>query len=225
MAGCPRFIGWTYLHLLVGALVSALGAQYDIVENANSLVGIKTDGVVAELTLFIGIFVFVYLTIISPPGVMKYVLFFCTVILTGTTFRSLADRIGEKQTLNDVLGTISGILMCMAAVGLYDYNNNFSIWVYLGASLLGLILGRLGMGVALIIGDSSTVKEPLTGLNYLLSVGATFVFSLYIVHETSVLKGVAVACDDRKGSPDYIGNIMKLYTDILGVFMEVKVPR
>lgn len=216
---CPRYIGWTYLHLLLGALVSALGAQYNVVAEIQKFVGIS-DKIVLELSLFIGIFIFIFLTVITS-GILKYFFFFFLVILTGTTFRSLADRIGEEQTLADALGTISGIMIAVTAVGFYDYHNNFSYWVYLATALLGLVLGRLGMGVALIIGTPGDASAELTGLNYLVSVGATFLFSLYIAYDTTVLKEKARDCDRR---PDYLSNITELYTDILGAFIEVKVP-
>jgi hypothetical protein len=216
---CPRYIGWTYLHLLIGALVSALGAQYNVVAELQKFAGISDDKLVVELSLFVGIFIFIFLMVVTT-GPLKYFFFFFLVILTGTTFRSLADRIGEEQTLADALGTISGIMIATTAVGFYDYHNNLSYWVYLGVALMGLVLGRLGMGVALIIGTPDNAP-PLTGLNYLVSVGATFLFSLYIAYDTTVLKEKARDCDSH---PDYLSNITELYTDILDAFMEVKVP-
>lgn len=208
---CDTFIGYTYLHLFAAGLLSAVSAKMDIMRK----VGFNTENILTEIFLAIVALVLVVVIVLIPMGLPKYVLFGIFVIILGTTFRSVANRYEAEGTLTDVLLTISGIFLAMTAVGFYDQQNLLGYEVYLFAALIGLILGRLGVGVAMFVGAP---EEKITGWNLFFSVLATFIFSLYLAYDTQVLKEMAREC---KGRPDYINGALSLYLDIVNLFYNV----
>ena len=211
MGRCDNFIGYTYLHLFAAGLLSALSAKMDIVRKA----GFNTEKVLTELFLAIVALVLVVIIVLLPIGVLKYILFALFIIIVGANLRSVANRYKAEGTLTDVLLTVSGIFLAMTAVGFYDQQNLLGYEIYLFAALIGLVLGRLGVGVAMLVGAP---EKKITGWNLFFSVLATFVFSVYIAFDTQVLKEMAKEC---KGSPDYINGSLSLYLDIVNMFYNV----
>lgn len=211
MARCSSFIGYTYLHLFAAGLLSALSAKMDLVKKA----GFNTDKVLTELFLAVIALILVVVIVLMPIGPLKYILFGLFVIILGATLRSVANRYKAEGTLTDVLLTVSGIFLAMTTVGFYDQQNLLGYEVYLFAALFGLVLGRLGVGAAMLVGAP---EEKITGWNLLFSVLATFVFSLYLAYDTQVLKEMAKEC---KGNPDYINGALSLYLDIVNLFYNV----
>lgn len=209
--GCPNFIGLTYLHLFLGTLISAGAAALNPVEK----LGINTDSLVVEILLFILIIALLFLTMYLKPGPLKYAVFVLFVVLMGTTLRKVVERFEAKNILIDVLMTISGIFLTMTAVGFWDKQNILGFEVYLFAALIGLILGRLGFGAAMLLGAP---KEKLSGMSHILSIIGTLIFSIYLAYDTQVLKEDARKC---KGRPDYINSALGLYLDIVNLFVNV----
>jgi FtsH-binding integral membrane protein len=211
MGRCDNFIGYTYLHLLAAGLLSAVSAKMDLVRKA----GFNTENLLTDLFLFLVSLVLVVVIVLLPIGPLKYVLFGVFVIILGSALRAVANRYQAEGTLTDVLFTVSGIFLAMTAVGFYDQQNLLGYEIYLFAALIGLILGRLGVGVAMIVGAP---EEKITGWNLLFSVVATFVFSFYLAYDTQLLKEMAKEC---KGRPDYINGALSLYLDIVNLFYNV----
>ena len=211
MGRCDSFIGYTYLHLFAAGLLSAISAKLDIVRKA----GFNTEKILTELFLGIVALVLVVVIVLTPPGVPKYILFGLFVIILGATLRSVVNRYKAEGILTDVLLTVSGIFLAMTAVGFYDQQNLLSYEIYLFAALVGLVLGRLGVGVAMFV---DAPKEKITGWNLFFSVLATFVFSFYLAYDTQVLKEMVREC---KGTPDYINGALSLYLDIVNMFYNV----
>ena len=211
MGRCDNFIGYTYLHLFAAGLLSAVSAKMDIVRKA----GFNTEKVLTEIFLAIVALVLVVIIVLLPIGVLKYILFALFIIIVGANLRSVANRYKAEGTLTDVLLTDSGIFLAMTAVGFYDQQNLLGYEIYLFAALIGLVLGRLGVGVAMLVGAP---EKKITGWNLFFSVLATFVFSVYIAFDTQVLKEMAKEC---KGQPDYINGSLSLYVDIVNMFYNV----
>lgn len=211
MGRCDGFIGYTYLHLLAAGLLSALSAKMDLVRKA----GFNTDKILTELFLFFVALLLVVVIVTLPIGIPKYLLFGVFIIIIGATLRSVANRYQAEGTLTDVLFTVSGIFLAMTAVGFYDQQNLLGYGTYLFAALIGLILGRAGVGVAMIVGAP---EEKITGWNLVFSVLATFIFSFYLAYDTQVLKEMAREC---KARPDYINGALSLYLDIVNLFYNV----
>jgi FtsH-binding integral membrane protein len=207
--GCPNFIGLTYLHLFLGTLVSAGAAALNPLER----LGIDTENLVVEILLLVFIIGLLFLTMFLKPGPLKYLVFVIFVVLMGTTLRKVVERFKAKNILVDVLMTISGIFLTMTAVGFWDRQNILSFEVYLFAALIGLILGRLGFGAAMLLGAP---KENLSGMSHILSIIGTLIFSIYVAYDTQVLKEDARKC---KGHPDYINSALGLYLDIVNLFV------
>lgn len=211
MGRCDNFIGYTYLHLFAAGIISALSAKLDLVRKA----GFNTDNILTDLFLFFVSLVLVVVIVLLPIGPLKYVLFALFVIILGSALRAVANRYAGEGTLTDVLFTVSGIFLAMTAVGFYDQQNLLGYEIYLFAALVGLILGRLGVGVAMIVGAP---EQKITGWNLFFSVLATFIFSFYLAYDTQVLKEMAKEC---KGKPDYINGALSLYLDLVNLFYNV----
>ena len=207
--GCPNFIGLTYLHIFLGTLVSAGAAVLNPLEK----IGINTDNMLVDILLAIVIIALLFLVVYLRPGPLKYLVFVIFVMLMGTSLRKVVEEFNGKNILIDVLTTISGIFLTMTAVGFWDRQNILGFEVYLFAALIGLILGRLGFGAAMLIGAP---KENLSGMSHILSLVATFIFSIYVAYDTQVLKENARKC---KTHPDYINSALGLYLNILNLFV------
>ena len=207
---CNSFIGYTYLHLFAAGILSAVSAKLNLVQK----IGFNTEHILTIVFLGILSLILVVCIVLLPIGIPKYILFGVFVILLGATLRSVANRYNAEGTLTDVLLTVSGIFLMMTAVGFYDQQNLLSYEVYLFAALVGLVLGRAGVGVAMIV----DTDEKITGWNLFFSVLATFIFSLYLAYDTQMLKEMVREC---KGKPDYINGALSLYLDIVNLFYNV----
>ncbi len=206
--GCPNFIGLTYLHLAVAAISSAFVSRYDILGS----IGIDAKKWYTLLALLILSVVLVSLLIFMKPGPLKYLVFALFVFCIGTSLRDVAARLEQKDLLLDVLATVSTIFVAMTALGFYDTNNLLGFGPYLFAGLVGLVLARLGVGVASFFGQQTT------SANQLLSIFGSLLFSIYLAYDTQMLKRMAAAC---KGRPDYINGALGLYLDIVNLFVNV----
>jgi FtsH-binding integral membrane protein len=149
------------------------------------------------------------------PGILKYILFIIFITLIGSSLRNILDRLKAKQILVNVLLTISSIFLTMTVIGFVDKQNTLGFGPYLFASLIGLILGHLGIGAALLF---KVPGEQLSGISYAISFISTLVFSIYVAYDTQMLKEDAAAC---KSHPDYINSALSLYLDILNLFVSV----
>lgn len=191
--------------------MSASAAEFDPLGK----LGIDTESIVPLILVILSSFLVLYICIKQKPGILKYLLFAVFITLIGTSLRSLIDRFKGKQILINVLLTISSIFLTMTAVAFFDKQNTLGFGPYLFASLIGLILGHLGIGLALLF---NAPAQNLSGISYVISFISTLVFSIYIAYDTQMLKEDAAAC---KSQPDYINSALSLYLDILNLFVNV----
>ena len=209
--GCPNFIGLTYLHLAVASVFSSVVAHYDPLGK----IGIDINKWYNLLILFILSIVLVTVLVFMKPGPLKYIVFAVFVFCIGTSMRDLAARLDRKDLLLDVLATVSTIFVAMTALGFYDKQNMLGFGPYLFAGLIGLILARLGLGVASFVGAPSVT---VSGLNQVLSIFGLLLFTIYLAYDTQMLKRMAAIC---KSNPDYIQGALSLYLDIINLFANV----
>lgn len=208
---CPNFIAFTYLHLAAASVVSAFVARYDILGR----VGIDMKKWYILLILLILSLALVTVLVYMKPGPLKYLVFAIFVFCIGTSFRDLAERLDQKDLLLDVLATVSTIFVAMTALGFYDKQNILGFSSYLFAGLVGLVLARLGVGVASFMGAPTA---NVSGVNQVLSIFGSLLFSVYLAYDTQMLKRMAATC---RGNPDYIQGALGLYLDIINLFANV----
>jgi FtsH-binding integral membrane protein len=208
--GCPNFIGYTYLHLFLASFASVAAAQLNLVKRA----GIDVSNLTVDIGLFIAIIVLLVSTLFMTPGPLKYLVFLTFVILVGTSLRKVVERFKGKDVLIDVLFSMAGIFFTMTVAGFMDQQNTLGFGMYLLASLTGLILTRIILGVTEKGKDGD--KKSMT--SYILSFIGALIFSIYIAYDTQVLKEEAKAC---KSHPDYIDASLGLYLDILNLFVNL----
>jgi FtsH-binding integral membrane protein len=211
MAGCPNFIGLTYLHLALASVASAFLSQYDVLGKA----GIDMKKWYNLLILFIVTIVLLLMLVKLKPGPLKYIVFGLFIFCIGTSLRDIAERLKQKDLLLDVLATVSSVFVAMTALGFYDKQNILGFGAYLFAGLIGLLLARLGLGVANLAGAPTAT---LSTLNQGLSAFATLLFSIYLAYDTQMLKKMAAEC---KSNPDYIDGSISLYLDIINLFANI----
>jgi FtsH-binding integral membrane protein len=208
---CPNFIGLTYLHLAAAAAFSAFVSRYDILGK----LGIDMKQWYNLLVLLIVSLVLVTLLVFMKPGPLKYVVFAVFIFCIGTSLRDIAHRLDQKDLLLDVLATVSTIFVAMTAFGFYDKQNMLGFAPYLFAGLVGLLLARLGVGVASFMGAPTA---SVSGLNQILSIFGSLLFTVYLAYDTQMLKKMAASC---KGKPDYINGAISLYLDIINLFVSI----
>jgi FtsH-binding integral membrane protein len=211
MAGCPNFIGMTYLHLALASMFSAIATRYDFLGQ----IGIDMKKWYNLLALMILSIVLVLVLVYLKPGPLKYIVFFVFVFCIGTSLRDIADKLQQKDLLLDVLATVSSVFVAMTALGFYDKQNLLGFGPYLFAGLIGLLLARLGLGVASFVGAPTAA---VTGVNQALSAIGAILFSIYLAYDTQMLKRMAATC---RGNPDYINGAVNLYLDIINLFVNV----
>ena len=211
MAGCPGFIGMTYLHLALASVFTAIATRYDFLGK----VGIDMKKWYNLLILLVLSIILVFVLTYLKPGPLKYIVFFVFIFCIGTSLRDIADKLDQKDLLLDVLATVSSVFVAMTALGFYDKQNFLGFGPYLFAGLIGLILARLGLGVANFVGAPTAT---VSGVNQILSVLATLLFSIYLAYDTQMLKKMASEC---KSNPDYINGAIGLYLDIINLFVNI----
>lgn len=213
MAGCPGFLGMTYLHLFVAALITAGFAKYPLYDSQKEKIGL---GFLADLLPFVLTLVLLFVLFELSPGPLKYGVFFLFLAVLGTSLQSLEQRLDRKGLVDDVSITVAGIFLAMTALGVYDRGNLLGFGPYLFAALLGLLFARLLLLFVLV--SEEVVPESAKQLNLSLSVVGTILFSIFVAYDTQKLKQVAAAC---RSNPDYIDASLGLYLDIVNLFSNV----
>ena len=206
--GCPNFIALTYLHLAAAGALSAFVSRYDILGK----LGIDTNRWYTLLILLLITIALLFIIMNLKPGPLKYIAFAAFVFCIGTSLRDIAHRLDKKNLLLDVLATVSTIFVAMTALGFYDKQNLLGFGPYLFAGLVGLLLARLGLGVA------SVATISVKGVEQVVSIIASLIFSIYLAYDTQMLKDMAATC---KGNPDYINGALGLYLDIINLFTNI----
>lgn len=200
------FVGMTYLHLFGATAITALSANYPMIDKPVWLI-------VSALVSFILFFVVLYMA----PGPLKYILFGLYVIFLGQSLSRIAKELRQKGLLEEVLASVLGIFLAMTAVGYYAGDRMLGFGIYLFAALVGLLLGRVGLFIAGLTDavSSDTFKQANTWLSIIGSV----LFSVFIAYDTSVLQMRAKVREKR---PDYIDASLGLFLDIINLFASIE---
>jgi FtsH-binding integral membrane protein len=212
MAGCPNFLGWTYVHWLLAGIVSATTASL----NPLGELGIDVRSFVAQIVLGLLLLVVTFAILAVPVGPLKYLLFVLLSVITGTFLIGVFERLEKKGLLVDVLITNCVIFIAMSVVGFYDTDNVVKFGPYLFAALIGMLVARLGLFVARSGTDTEKALGTLKQVDLFLSLASTGLFAIYVAYDTSMLKRMARTCE---GKPDYINGAMGLYLDIVNLFV------
>lgn len=209
MAGCPNFLGMTYLHLFASAALTTVFAKYPLFDIS------KTIPLAFLILFLLVLFGLLFVLMAMSPGPLKYIIFALYLAMMGTLLSQVDDRLEQKGIVFEVVATVAGIFLAMTALGFYDKDNLLGFGPYLLAALLGLILARiLLIFVVVADGPSETAQQT----NTLLSVVGTILFSVFVAYDTQLLKQMAKYC---KGNPDYINASLGLYLDIVNLVSNV----
>lgn len=197
------FIPIVYLHLLAGTSLTFGSSQYPLATGSLYTIGVA----IATFPILFALF---YLA----PGPLKYVVaaLFCAAL--GQMLSTLVKRLEHKQLLTQVLASVLGIFTAMTVVGFVDNQNLLGFGGYLLAGLVGLILARVGLLIAMPFGaDSKTVSTFNTALSWI----GTALFSVYVAYDTQRLK---IDARSRR-TPDYVESSLNLYLDFINLFQNV----
>jgi len=198
-----NFIPLVYLHLLAGTGLTFLSSTHPV---SNSLAYRITVSILPLVLLFV--------LFILSNGIFKYAVAALFCVLLGQSLRVLVERLQQKELLPQVLASVIGIFAAMTAVGFYDKQNLLGFGGYLLAALVGVVLGRIGLLIAM---GSGVSQETLLNVNSGLSMIGTALFSIYVAYDTQQLKRDAKS----KAKPDYIDASLGLYLDFLNLFSNV----
>jgi len=200
-----RFIPIVYLHLLAGTALTFGSSQYPLATGSLYTIGIA----IATFPILFALF---YLS----PSPLKYVVaaLFCATI--GQMLSTLVKKLEHKQLLTQVLASVLGIFAAMTVVGFVDNQNILGFGGYLLAGLVGLILARVGLLIAMGLSfgaDSKSVSTFNTALSWI----GTALFSVYVAYDTQRLK---IDARSRR-TPDYVESSLNLYLDFINLFQNV----
>ena len=197
------FLPIVYLHLLGGTAITFASSEYPL-----SMSPFYTIGII------LATFVLLFVMLAQSPGPLKYgiAILYCAVF--GQLLSSLVKRLEHKQLLTQVLVSVLGIFLGMTLVGFVDNQNILGFAGYLMAGLLGLIVARIGVLIALGTGvDTTSVMSVNTVLSWI----GTGLFAVFIAMDTQRLKADAKATK----KPDYVNSSLALYLDIINLFSNV----
>jgi len=198
-----NFIPLVYLHLLTGTGITFLSSTYPLSTSPAYRITVSILPILLLFVLFV-----------LSNGVFKYAVAALFCLLLGQTLSVLVERLQQKELLPQVLASVIGIFAAMTAVGFYDKQNLLGFGGYLFAALIGLVLGRIGLLIAM---GSGVSKETLLNVQTGLSMFATGLFSIFVAYDTQQLKRDA----KYKIKPDYIDASIGLYLDFLNLFINV----
>lgn len=197
------FLPTVYLHLLAGTALTFGSSEYPLATGPLYTIG-------TAIATFPILFALFYLA----PGPLKYAVaaLFCAAL--GQLMSTLVKRLEHKQLLTQVLVSTLGIFTAMSVVGFVDNQNILGFGGYLLAGLIGLILARVGLLIAMGVGTDS---KSVSTFNTVLSWIGMALFSVYVAFDTQRLK-----IDARsKKAPDYVQSSLGLYLDIINLFQNV----
>lgn len=201
------YIGLVYLHVIGSLLVTALGTQVEVIPKED----LRKWWV--QLLLFVATLVILFVILPMNTGPLRYILYGLFLVLLAQASVPLTDRLMDKGTLQKTITLTVGAMLAMTAVAFYDKQNLLGLGPYLFAGLIGLILARLGLGIAGVAGAPlDDLKSVSKGLSW---IGAAL-FTAYIAYDTQVLKR-----DSRLGvkqRPDILTANLSLYLDVLNLF-------
>jgi modulator of FtsH protease len=199
-------MGLTYLHLAASVGITAISAEYPIVEQ-NGLVLIIT-----ALVMLGSLFILMRMR----PGILKYALFLLFLIAAGQLLNPLVDRLEAKGVLRQVLILVSGVFLGMTALAFYDTKGRFiGMGPYLFAGLVGLIVAEV---IGIVLGLTEAIgPKTFQSMNQVFAWIGSGLFTLYVAYDTQVMRKRAL----QKGTPDYVDASLGLYLDILNLFSNI----
>jgi len=197
------FLPTVYLHLLGGTAITFASSEYPLSKSPFYFIGIM----LATLVLL-------FVMLAQSPGPLKYgvAILYCAVF--GQLLSSLVKKLEDKRLLTQVMVSVLGIFLGMTLVGFVDNQNILGVSGYLLAGLLGLIVARIGVLIALGTGvDTQSVMSANTVLSWI----GTGLFAVIVAMDTQRLKVDAKVTK----KPDYVNSSLGLYLDILNLFSNV----
>ena len=201
---CRNFIAHTFTHWLGAVGLTALGTQY-------VLIPVENKGV--NFLLILALLVTLVIQEITPPGVIKYIIFGVFILLMGQFLRPLEQQLNQQGLLTEVFVMTAGIFIPMVLLGFYD-NTNILPWTsYLFVSLLGLIFARLVLYGLALTGYYS--DKQITNGSKIISSFAVALFALLTSWDVNIIRKLAKTC---KSNPDYVNASMGLFLDVVNLF-------
>ena len=197
------FIPIVYLHLLAGTALTFGSSEYPLAKSPLYTIGVS----IATFPILFALFAL-------SPGPLKYAVaaLFCAAL--GQMLSTLVHKLEHKQLLSQVLASVLGIFTAMSVVGFVDNQNILGFGGYLMAALVGLVLARIGLLIAMGVGANA---QGISTFNTALSWIGTALFSIYVAYDTQRLKVDAKS----RGKPDYVESSLGLYLDFINLFQNV----
>jgi len=189
-------IGYTYLHLFVALVITAISSENPI-----------STSIVVAIVEAVLLFVLLFLIFAAKPGPYKYFLFFLFCVLIGQTIAPVVQRAKAKGVLREVLASVGGIFLAMTLIGFADNQNFLGFGGYLLAALVGLIVARIIL-IFTELGDPESTDFSKT--NTILNWFATVLFAIFIAYDTQRLK--------VSKNKNYVNSSLGLFLDIINLF-------
>jgi FtsH-binding integral membrane protein len=201
MPGSPYYLANTFSHLLGGLIVTGISVENGVF----SKLGEKP---ITNLAFVLTALPFLYLTYITDPSPLKYLLFIITCFILGQSLNGLANRLEMENELSTVLLNTSVLFGTISVVGLLDSRNVLGWGLYLSVSLISLITFN-------VLSYFSKTDKKRSLINILLSYLTIALFVLFVGFDIEVIKEHAL----NNINPDYINESMNLYLDFLTLFI------
>jgi FtsH-binding integral membrane protein len=205
MPGCPYFVANTFAHLLGGLMVTGISTE-------NPLVGDIGKKPMTHLAIVLAVFVNLFAVIATEPGPLKYALYIALTAIVGQMLSGFANRLKQQKNLSETLFTSGLIFFTMAAVGVIDNQNLLGWGVYLSAAL-----GVLMVATIYNLATTESDRQRSDWRTWLARFGVGL-FAVYVAFDVEILKANAARCN---GDPDYVGESMNLFFDMLNLFTQV----
>jgi len=202
MPGCPYFLANTFAHLLGGLMVTGISTE-------NPLIGNVGKKPITHLSIILAVFANLFALMAVEPSMLKYGLYVSLAVIVGQMLSGFASRLKQKKTLSETLFTSGLVFFTMATIGVIDDQNLLGWGVYLWAALSVLLIATI-YNVVMTESD----KERADWRVWLARFGVGL-FAVYVAFDVEILKANAAAC---VGDPDYVGESVNLYLDMVNLF-------
>lgn len=196
----------SYLTILGALLVVFVSAQMPVVPK----------GFVAALVTSLITFALLIATIALQPGALKWFFFALFVFAFGQSLSISVQDAAAKGILDEVLASTVGITLAVTVLAFWDTGNKTLGWgSYLFAGLIGLLLARMGVLVASLLG----MKTEQT--SNVLSIFGSVLFAAYLAYDTQIMR-LRIEKVSQKGKHDYVDYALGPFLDIVNLFVSLE---